>query len=123
MIDVKDIARKVTTGCPHSTPVLVPCTGCVETNLSVYQDRIRESVKKEFREEWNAMEAEVKRLADEISRMTATFAIVKANAAKIDGINKQLVERAKELVKENNDLKAAAAADRAYKAHTVKGAA
>lgn len=123
MIDVKDIARKVTSGCSHSTPILVPCAGCVEANLTTYESRVRESVKKDFREQWEAMEKEIKRLADEIAAMISRSAALKASMAKTEGVNRELAEKVKALVKERDDLKVCLATEQAYKVNKIKGAA
>lgn len=123
MIDVKDIAKKAAAGCPHSAPIVIPCAGCMESALALYEPRVREDVKKEIRDEWEAMQKEVKRLADEISVMTTRAANLKANAAKVDGINRELVDKLKAVTRERDDLKVCLATEQAYKVNKMKGVA
>ncbi len=75
----KRIAGRVTSGCSHSSPILVPCLDCVEKQLVGWEQRIRH-------EEKMAMSDEMKRAIEDSAKAKETVERMKKEREDVDGL-------------------------------------
>lgn len=121
MIEAKDVAKKVTSGCAHSTPILVPCSSCVETAIKGFEGGLRDTIKAQFREEWGAMDAELRKLSDTVKEMTSKAAQARGAIARLESEKKLLGEQLKSARKELGDLKLCLDTERVSKQYGISG--
>jgi septal ring factor EnvC (AmiA/AmiB activator) len=58
MLNAKDIARKVASGCDHSTVIRIPCASCVERQMITWAAHVRDDFRASMKEEWASMSVE-----------------------------------------------------------------
>lgn len=109
MLDAKDVARKVATGCGHTAAVVLPCAGCIEAQMRAWESSVREAAKAELLAEFRQMSdernqavseslrlkeakdglvASLSRLKDENTRLTV---LLKEEREKVSGLSAQLL--------------------------------
>lgn len=119
MLEAKDVARKIASGCGHTATVVVPCSGCIEGQMHAWAAAIREETKREFRDQWNEVVAERDRARVEASSdrakvdgMASAIQRLKAETDRLSGLLREA--RAKV-----SDLEASLLAEQGMK-HAVK---
>jgi predicted nuclease with TOPRIM domain len=119
MLDAKDVARKVATGCGHTAAVVLPCAGCIEAQMRAWESSVRESAKAELREEFQRLIAERDKAQEEAVRIRGMQDSLLANLARLKGANATLTEANKIATGKIADLQAQLLAEQGMK-HAVK---
>lgn len=104
MLEAKDVARKIASGCGHTATVVVPCSGCIETQMHGWASAIREETKREFRDQWNEVVDERDRARIEASSdrakvdgMASAIDRLKAEVARLSGLLKEARQQVEDL--------------------------
>jgi hypothetical protein len=119
MLDAKDVARKIVSGCGHTATVVVPCAGCIEGQMHAWEASVRDNAKAEFREEWARLTTEAAKDREAAARVATKNEELHALNVRLREVNARGFEELKAARREIDNLKAQLHAEQAMK-QTVK---